>query len=159
MTTTDLDRGGEWDSNFTVVPPGYYKAVVKSAEAKVSKNQNKMVTLVLCVEDDEYNGVTIYNHLMFMPDADNFNNTKRSWFQQSAGIQYSLEDDNATIAKLIVNKKVTIKVKTAKDNQGVDRNEIAGVHSYSWMPKNPNEKLSLGNDDDGNDDGLDNSFL
>lgn len=157
MTTTNHDTGGEWDSNFTVVPPGYYKAVVKSAEAKVSQGGNKMVTLVLCVEDEEYDGVTIYNHLVFMPDADNFNNKKRKWFQESAGIQYSLEDNNEIVAKSIVNRKITIKVKTAKDNQGVDRNEIIGVHPYNWMPENPNEKLKLP-DDDG-DDGLDDSFL
>lgn len=157
MTTTKSDCGGEWDSNFTVVPPGYYKAVVKTAEAKVSQSGNKMVTLVLCVEDEEYDGVTIYNHLVFMPEPGNFNNKKRKWFQESAGVPYTLDDNNDLIAKSILNKKVTIKVKTSKDNQDREINEVVGVHPYSWMPENPNEKLNL--DDGNNDDGLDDSFL
>ena len=132
MTTTNLDCGGEWDSgNFQILPEGYYKATIKSAEAKVSQNQNRMVTLVLSIDDSEYEGVTIYHHLIFMPDADNFNNKKRRWFQESAGVPYSLNDSTDNVAKLIANRKLTIKVKTGKNRDGKEQNEIVGVHPYN----------------------------
>jgi len=134
MATTSADIGGEWDSgNFQILPEGYYKASVKSADAKVSQNQNRMVTLVLSVEHDTYDGVTIYHHLIFMPDAENFNNKKRRWFQESAGIPYYLNDTHDNVAKLIVNRKLTIKVKTGKNRDGKEVNEIVGVHPYNWV--------------------------
>jgi len=155
MTTTNTDIGGEWDSgNYQILPEGYYKASVKSAEAKVSQNQNRMVTLVLEIEHNEYDGVTIYHHLIFMPDADNFNNKKRRWFQASAGVPYNLSDSNENVAKLIAGRKLTIKVKTGKDREGKERNEIIGVHSYNWTDdkKVDDNKLDLDSD-------LDDSYL
>ena len=154
MTTTNTDVGGEWDSKSSqILPPGYYKAAVKSAEAKVSQSGNKTVALVLEIEGDEYAGVAIYHYLVFRPEPSNFNNKKREWFQKSAGLQYSLNDDYLVVAKQIVNRKVIIKVKPVKDNQGKDRNDVCGVHPYSWMiPKAENLNLDLGDD-------LDNNFL
>jgi len=143
MNMPNEEAGGEWGSgNFMILPEGYYKASVESAEAKVSKNNNKMVELILNVEHREYGGVTIYHHLIFMPDAENFNNKKRRWFQASAGMPYSLNDNYQEVAKLIVNRKLTIKVKTGKDRDDKDRNEIVGVHPYNWKPKNEDSEPS-----------------
>lgn len=134
MNPTNQEVGGEWDGgNFQILPEGYYKASVKSAEAKTSQAQNRMVEIVLVVEDDVYEGVTIYHHLVFMPDAENFNNKKRRWFQTSAGIPFELNDSNENVARWIVGRKLTIKVKTGKNRDGKEQNEICGVHPYNWM--------------------------
>jgi hypothetical protein len=157
---TNQDTGGEWgDGNFTILPEGYYKAFVKNAEAKFSKNGNKMVTLTLNVEHDEYDGVTIYHHLVFMPDANNFNNKKRQWFQISAGIPYNLLDDNGNVAKLILNRKLTIKVKTGQNRDGKDQNEICGVHPYNWNDSSANANANASSDAIPPSDGLDDEFL
>jgi len=105
-----------------------------------------MITLILNVEDREYDGVTIYHHLIFRPDPDNFNNTKRRWFQVSAGLPYSLEDSKENVAKLIVNRKLTVKVKTGKNRDGKEQNEIVGVHPYNWKPKSESGEPNIDSD-------------
>jgi len=149
MATDTNDIGGEWGGgNFQILPEGYYKAVVTSATAKDSKSGNKMIELILNVEHDEYDGVTIYHYLMFMPDADNFNNKKRRWFQESAGIKYNLADSNDSVAKLIINRKLTVKVKTGKKQDGSEQNDICGVHPFNWTDGGADDKrLDLDLDD------------
>ena len=148
MNMTNEEIGGEWDTgNYQILPEGYFKAVVKSAEAKVSNNGNDMVTCILNVEDDTFDGVTIYHHLVFKPEADNFNTKKRRWFQASAGLPFQLNDSKDSIAKLIVNRKLTIKVKTGKNRDGKEQNEIVGVHPYNWTDPNKNQQTPDVDDD------------
>ena len=148
MNMNNQEVGGEWDTgNYQILPEGYYKAVVKSAEAKVSNNGNDMVTCILNVEDDTFDGVVIYHHLVFKPEADNFNTKKRRWFQASAGLPFQLNDSNESIAKLIVNRKLTIKVKTGKNRDGKEQNEIVGVHPYNWVDPNKNTQTPDVDDD------------
>ena len=100
---------------------------------------NNMVNIVLNVEHDEYDGVTIYHRLMFMndPDPDSFTNQIRRWFHNSVGIPFNLYDTKENIAKLIVNKRLIIKVKTGKNRDDKDQNDICGVHPFNWV--NPAE--------------------
>jgi hypothetical protein len=143
MSTTNQDVGMEWDTgNFQIVPPGYYRAVVKSADAKQSQAGNDMVVLVMSIEDNEFDGVTIYYYMVFASDkpANDFTNVKRQAFQKSAGLEYSMNDSNDVVAKMMTNKKVTIKVKTGKNQDGKEQNEICGVHPYTW---NPDQNLEI----------------
>ena len=117
-----------------------------------------MVETILGILDDGYEQATVYNYLVFVPDdAENFNNKKRRWFQESAGIKFELQQSPNAIAKAIAGKKVTIKVKNRKDDQDRDSNEIVGVHSFGWQPESANapagddipETLDLDNDPEG----------
>jgi len=80
--------------------------------------------------------------------VEGFTNKKRGWFQMSAGIPYNLNDDTSNVAKLITGRKLTIKVKTGKKQDGSDQNDICGVHPYTWVDPDTvqDEKLELDGD-------------
>lgn len=68
----DEDVGGlvdlsdyEEDAGFEVLPRGTYSVVVEEAEYRTSSSGNKMISLVLAVEEGEYANRKLFTHVVF----------------------------------------------------------------------------------------------
>jgi len=118
------------DLKFVVLPKGDYKAFIGNSDVKQNKKRTGMLLVLdfaIISDNPNYEGVVIKEFLNIQhtnKTAENIGRQKLATIQRKAGFMETLVDSAQLHGRPII-----LKLDIEKDNEGKERNKIAGYKS------------------------------
>jgi hypothetical protein len=131
---TDPGEGG----SFEVMPKGYYKATIESAETRQSQKGNECINLRMRIINGEYDGNGFFEQLVFTDwdgtGKEPFNLHKARWFIANTGLNATGAIDTEVLARQLKGRRLTVKLDIEIYNEK-ERNRVVGSHPINWEPE------------------------